>query len=946
VMGADQYTVWNTDSSSNFLSNIGVVSGGTFAFQSLENSFHQDLNNDGTIGLSPPTVIEAHGTTSLVQLLGTYALYPVGGSSGPQLKLNGVGVAAGLGPFASWTAIGAEQTAGGYEVAWKVAGADQYTVWNTDSNGNFLSNIGVVSGSNSFALQSLETSFQQDLNGDGIIGLPSATVIEANGSTSLVQLLGTYALFPVGGSSGPQLKLNGVGVAAGLGPFASWKAIGAEQTAGGYEVAWKVTGADQYTVWNTDSNGNFLSNIGVVSGGSYALQSLETSFQQDLNGDGIVGLPPATVIEANGSTSLVQLLGTYALYPVGGSSGPQLKLNGVGVAAGLGPFASWKAISAEQTAGGYEVAWKVTGADQYTVWNTDSNGNFLSNIGVVSSGSYALQSLEPSFHQDLNGDGRMGLPPPTVIETNGSTSLVQIADAYFLYPGGGSSGPQLKFNGAAVTAGSGQWAGWTAFSAEQTAGGYEVAWKVAGADQYTVWNTDSSGNFLSNIGVVSGGSYALQVREASFHQDLNGDGRIGPPPPQVIEANGATSLVQIADAYFMYPVGGSSGPQLPITTSSIAPWTPIGAERTASGYEVAFRINGADQYMVWNTDSNGNYVSSPIGVVSGGSSALESMETSFHQDLNNDGIIGSTTFDITVNYSGDPTYQSYFAAAAQRWQQIITADLPDVDSATYGHIDDLLISASVTSIDGPGGILGQAQADLFRSTGSHLPYHGIMQFDSADLAGLAANGQLYYVILHEMGHVLGFGSSLWSADGLTIGSQYIGADAVNAYRQLGSGPTNSVPLETTGGRGTALVHWSESVFSNELMTGYISGTPDPLSILTVGAMQDLGYTVNYAAADPYSLPGHIAAQDGSSSIVANAGQLASDFGNVGTLGLDTGSPPGLMNDEVGNVSPGGGSVALLTNYIASTFATPAAEGTGAVAAMQPSAQDVLTRPAA
>ena len=66
--------------------------------------------------------------------------------------------------------------------------------------------------------------------------------------------------------------------------------IGAEQTATGYEVAWKVTGADQYTVWNTDSNGNFISGIGAVSGSSYALESLEASFQQDLNGDGTIGL--------------------------------------------------------------------------------------------------------------------------------------------------------------------------------------------------------------------------------------------------------------------------------------------------------------------------------------------------------------------------------------------------------------------------------------------------------------------------------------------------------------------------------------------------------------------------------------------------------------------------------------------------------------------------------
>ena len=70
------------------------------------------------------------------------------------------------------------------------------------------------------------------------------------------------------------------------------------------------------------------------------------------------------------------------------------------------------------------------------------------------------------------------------------------------------------------------------------------------------------------------------------------------------------------------------------------PWAPIGAEQTASGYEVAWKVPGADQYTVWNTDSSGNYVSNVIGVVSGTSAALESLETSFHQDLNGDGVIG------------------------------------------------------------------------------------------------------------------------------------------------------------------------------------------------------------------------------------------------------------------------------------------------------------------
>ena len=113
-------------------------------------------------------------------------------------------------------------------------------------------------------------------------------------------------LYPVGGSSGPDLQYNGAPVVAGQ--SGGWAPIGAEQTASGYEIAWKLTGADQYGVWNTDSSGNYLSSIGVVSGASTALKSLETSFHQDLNGDGVIGLNlPTTVIESFGSTSLVQV---------------------------------------------------------------------------------------------------------------------------------------------------------------------------------------------------------------------------------------------------------------------------------------------------------------------------------------------------------------------------------------------------------------------------------------------------------------------------------------------------------------------------------------------------------------------------------------------------------------------------------------------------------------
>jgi hypothetical protein len=44
---------------------------------------------------------------------------------------------------------------------------------------------------------------------------------------------------------------------------------------------------------------------------------------------------------------------------------------------------------------------------------------------------------------------------------------------------------------------------------------------------------------------------------------------------------------------------------------------PIGAEQTASGYEVAWMVTGADKFTVWNTDNAGNYVSSAFDVASG-----------------------------------------------------------------------------------------------------------------------------------------------------------------------------------------------------------------------------------------------------------------------------------------------------------------------------------------
>ena len=90
-------------------------------------------------------------------------------------------------------------------------------------------------------------------------------------------------------------------------------------------------------------------------------------------------------------------------------------------------------------------------------------------------------------------------------------------------------------------------------------------------------------------------------------------------------------------------------------------------------------------------------------------------------------------FVIDVRFKGGLTsaQQAAFTTAAARWARIITADVPSVvvDGET---IDDIVIDASGTAIDGPQGILGQAGPTQLRP-GSFLPAAGVMEFDTADL---------------------------------------------------------------------------------------------------------------------------------------------------------------------------------------------------------------------
>jgi len=262
-------------------------------------------------------------------------------------------------------------------------------------------------------------------------------------------------------------------------------------------------------------------------------------------------------------------------------------------------------------------------------------------------------------------------------------------------------------------------------------------------------------------------------------------------------------------------------------------------------------------------------------------------------------------FTVGLQFYGHVTptsgEQAAFTAAVAKWQQIIyrhygpSVSVVDTagscgagEPAVNANISDVLILASFDSIDGPGKTLAEAGPCYLRLLNSQALV-GIMKFDTADVGSLVTSGQLNEVVLHEMGHVLGFGtvwnmpSPFFNFNCLQLASNPPGTlldtyfacasggvnaaavfDSIGGTSYTGAGQTvggHVVPLENCANApviypicagGTVNSHWRETVFGNELMTGFINSGTNPLSVVSVAAQQDIGYTVNYDGADPYA----------------------------------------------------------------------------------------------
>jgi hypothetical protein len=256
----------------------------------------------------------------------------------------------------------------------------------------------------------------------------------------------------------------------------------------------------------------------------------------------------------------------------------------------------------------------------------------------------------------------------------------------------------------------------------------------------------------------------------------------------------------------------------------------------------------------------------------------------------------ATDYSVDLRFFGPtpaPEAAAAFTEAAGRIRAAVVGDVPDVNiplltgnvgfalsqcGVTGGVVlnevvDDVVIYATVTPIDGPGKILASAGPCIVRlaSGGQCVPSApqcnsfsiiGVMRFDADDIAGLTSTNRLNGVVLHEMMHVVGVGTN-WNGRSLlsgraTVDPRFVGQLGIQGCNEGGGGVicVTGIPVENIGGSGTADAHWRETVFDSELMTGFSEapGVPVPMSVMTIQSLADEGYIVNLLAADPYTIP--------------------------------------------------------------------------------------------
>jgi hypothetical protein len=169
----------------------------------------------------------------------------------------------------------------GYAFYWRNNSSGQTARWDLNASGAYQT------GSLLTASQLIndEVAIHADLNGDAIIG-SAFTTIENKGNTTLLRNSDGKAWVQVGSDLYTVVSPFGLGTGDSS---SEWQMLAAEAIGEKNQILWRNNPGNFLHVWSLDSSWSWQSSAGNISPSSPEALGLETSFQLDLNGNGVIG---------------------------------------------------------------------------------------------------------------------------------------------------------------------------------------------------------------------------------------------------------------------------------------------------------------------------------------------------------------------------------------------------------------------------------------------------------------------------------------------------------------------------------------------------------------------------------------------------------------------------------------------------------------------------------
>jgi ELWxxDGT repeat protein len=271
--GSGQAARWDLNSSGAYTSGT-LLSAAQLI--SEEANLNLDLNGDGyTSGARTINGVNL-GSTSL-----GYALRS-GTGSPIQVTYPG-GIASASNPGNNWVALAAAPipSSTGFAFYWRNNSSGDTARWDLNASGAYQTGTLLTASQ----LINEEVAINADLSGDAIIG-SAFTTLESKGGATLLRNSDGKAWVREGSDLYTVASPFGLGTGDST---STWQMLAAETIGEKNQILWRNNPGNFLHVWSLDASWSWQSSAGSISPSSPEALGLETSFQIDLNGNGLIG---------------------------------------------------------------------------------------------------------------------------------------------------------------------------------------------------------------------------------------------------------------------------------------------------------------------------------------------------------------------------------------------------------------------------------------------------------------------------------------------------------------------------------------------------------------------------------------------------------------------------------------------------------------------------------